>query len=365
MKKINILQMLPSLDLGGAQTMIISIYQKINKDKYHFDFVVDHPQYKALYQTVKDLGCQIYEMPAFKGNNYIEVRKSWEDFLNKHQEYQIFHCHARRYASLILPIVKKHHIVTIIHSHNTSDGKGIKAKLKYLLQLPLRWQADYYMACSLKAGQWLFGKKVSQSNRFQVINNAIDTDIFLYNEEIRKKYRQDFEIKDEKIFIQVGRFDEQKNHLFILEVFSQYCKDHPEDKLLLIGDGGLRNILEDKIRTLNLKNNVWLLGERKDVNNLLQMSDIYLMPSLWEGLSVSAIEAQASGITCLFSDKVDHNVAISDLCQFIELNNEKWLKALDQKPVKRINHKQDIIKAGFDIEENIANIERFYSDIVK
>lgn len=361
---IKVLEMIASLNYGGSQAMIVNLVKKMNRENVQCDFIVDHPEYTGMNEIVEGLGSKIYTVPAFKGSNILEVRKAWNDLFEKHPEYRILHSHSRSYASIYLPIARKHGLKTIIHSHNTSNGEGIKAKIKDLMQYPLRYQADYFIGCSRKAGEWLFGDKVIESDRFFVLNNAIDTDRFVYNREKRKEYRRQFGLKDESVFIQVGRLSEQKNHLFTLNIFSQHLKDHPDSRLFIVGNGELRKQIDEKIAELGIADNVEILEFRNDVNDLLQMADYFLMPSLFEGLSVAAIEAQATGIRCLCSDRCDRAVDVTGLCEFLPLEEYKWLDEMSQLYVRR-NRKQDIIDAGFDVETTAKWLESFYQEIVK
>ncbi len=362
---VKVLEMIACLNYGGSQAMIVNLCKAMNRKNVQCDFIVDHPEYSGMEDIVKSLGSEIYVMPTFKGKNIGEVRKAWNDFFNEHPEYQILHSHSRSYASLYLPIAKKHGLKTIIHSHNTSNGKGFTATVKNILQFPLRYLADYYFACSKEAGEWLFGDRIVKGKRFYVLNNAIDTDKFSYDEEVRSKYREEFGIKDEKVFIQVGRFSTQKNHTFTLKLFAEYLKRNQEGHLFLIGNGDLKDEIEKEIEQLNLGNHVRILEYRNDVNCLLQMADFFLMPSFYEGLSVAAIEAQASGIRCLLSDNCDRNVNITDLCEFLPLQIENWLSAMEEDVSIRPYTKPYIVKAGFDVGETAKWLQNFYKEIVQ
>ena len=361
---VRVLEMIASLNYGGSQAMIVNLCKAMDRNKVQCDFIVDHPELMGMKEIVESLGSKIYTMPTFKGTNVKEIKNAWNLFFDEHPEYQVLHSHSRSYASIYLPIAKKHGLKTIIHSHNTSNGKGLTASIKNMLQYPLRYQADYFIGCSKEAGEWLFGKKVVNSDKFYVLNNAIDTNRFVFNEIIRNEYRDMFRIKDEKVFIQVGRLSEQKNHLFTLDIFNDYLKKHTEDKLFIVGNGELREKIDEKINELHLNNNVIVLEHRDDVDCLLQMADYFLMPSLFEGLSVAAVEAQVSGIRCLLSDRCDNNVNITGLCEFLPLEKEVWISKMEEEFTLRQYTKEDIIKAGFDVNTTAKWLEDFYRSIV-
>ena len=359
---IRILQMVASLYNGGSQAMIINLYKNIDRNKIQFDFIVDHPEYDAYKNVIEELGGKIYTTPLFNGRNIVEVKKAWNDFFKKHHEYKILHSHARSYASIYLPIAKKYGVKTIIHSHNTSNGKGISSIAKSIMQYPLRYQADYYFGCSKDAGKWLFGNRVINSDSFYVLNNAIDASNFRLNENIRKQYRNDFKVDKKTVYIQVGSLTDQKNHIFTINVFKELVKIKKDIKLYIVGVGENQTIIERLINEYNLNEYIQLLGRRNDVNNLLQMADCYIMPSIYEGLSVAAIEAQASGIKCFLSDVVSKDVKISDVVEFLPLQEDVWVKKLNDSFGKQDTY-DEIIKAGYDIKDTSKWLLEFYERI--
>ena len=364
-KPVKVLEMIACLNYGGSQAMIVNLCKAMNRNEVQCDFVVDHPEYSGMEDIVRSLGSELYVMPTFKGTNIAEVKKSWNDLFEAHPEYQILHSHSRSYASIYLPIAKKHGLKTIIHSHNTSNGNGIAAVVKDVLKYPLRKQADYFFGCSKEAGEWLFGKKIISGDRFFVLNNAIDTDQFTFNEDIRSSYRKEFHLGNKKTFIQVGRFSPQKNQLFTLNLFSDYLAKDDESHLFLVGNGDQKEKIEQEIDSLGISDHVTILEYRNDVNKLLQMADVFLMPSFYEGLSVAAVEAQASGIKCLLSENCDHNVDITGLCSFLPLKKEEWLSKMEEDVTIRPYTKPYIVKAGFDVNETAKWLQDFYVKIVE
>lgn len=364
-RPIRVLEMVASLTYGGSQAMIVNLCQAMDKKKVQCDFIVDHPDMMGMKDIVEALGSKIYIMPTFVGTNVREVKEAWDSFFTEHPEYKILHSHSRSYAAIYLPIARKHGLKTIIHSHNTSNGKGFKALVKNLLQYPLRKKADYFIGCSRQAGEWLFGEKIVNSSRFHVLNNSIDTDRFSFDEDVRRLYRELFHLGDEKVFIQVGRLSEQKNYTFTLNLFAEYLKEDPRARLFIVGNGELRDLIDQRIVELSLENNVQILEFRDDVNCLLQMADFFLMPSLFEGLSVAAVEAQASGIRCLLSDRCDPAVNITGRCEFLPLNIERWLEAMREEVSLRPYTKEDIVKAGFDVDATAKWLENFYESIIE
>ncbi len=341
--------------------MLMNLYRKIDREKIQFDFIVDHPEQLYFAEEVKALGGKIYSMPTFKGYNIRQVKKAWRNFFQSHPEYKILHSHVRSYASIYIPIAKKYGLYTIIHSHSNSNASGISALVKKILQYPLRNCADYLLACSQKAGEWLFGKKACNSNRFEVFENALDIEKYQPNTAVRNRYRSELQIEDKTAYGHVGRFHESKNHMFLLEVFSKIHSRDDNTVLLLVGDGSLREDIENKIVELGIKDSVILLGNRSDIAECLWCMDIFLFPSKWEGLGLSLIEAQAAGLPCYVSDTVPKEATLSDLIEYLPINSsEQWLTAIMNSDKTRRDVRENIKKAGYDICDSVKKLTELY-----
>lgn len=362
---IRVLHMIGSLNVGGSQTMLLNIYRNIDREEIQFDFVLDHPDQLYFAEEVKKLGGIIYTMPNFNGRNAGEIKRAWDKFFTEHPEYKILHSHVRSYASLYLPIAKKHGVKTIIHSHSTSNGSGISSFVKRVMQYPLRNQADYLFSCSTEAGKWLFGEKALKSDRYHLLQNAVDTDLYKYNEETRQRVREELGLSG-RVFIHVGRMHAAKNHAFLLELFSRWLEEAPNDTLVLVGDGDIRKEIEQKIHDLGIEKSVLMLGNRNDVPELLIAADAFLFPSNWEGLPVTVVEAQAAGLPCLVSANVTDDVFISDLAVKLPIDRgtEVWIEEMRKLDYARQNVSEAIIASGFDIHHTAAWISEFYRGLV-
>ena len=361
---IRILQMIGSLNMGGSQTMIINLYKNIDRTKIQFDFVLDHPTDTYYKDTVVSMGARIFEMPTFKGTNAWEIKRAWNRFFAEHPEYKILHSHVRSYASLYLPIAKKHGVKTIIHSHSTSNGKGLSSIVKRFMQRSLKKKADYLFACSEESGKWLFGEKAIKQDNYYMIPNAVDTAKFAFNESVRTEMRKALDIKDETIvYGHVGRFDPAKNHSFLLEVFKGIINRQPNAVLVVVGDGALRGEIEAKIESLGLGDAVKLLGSRGDVAALMQAMDVFLFPSNWEGLPVTVVEAQAAGLPCYLSDTITKDVNISSLVEYLPIHEgvDVWVNKTLGDDLSRKDVIENIKNAGFDIVESAEKLADFYS----
>ncbi|MEK3760020.1 glycosyltransferase family 1 protein [Paenibacillus sp. FSL P4-0338] len=355
---LRILHVFGIMNCGGAETFIMNVYRNIDREKIQFDFIV-HSEDKGYYDDeIKALGGRIYQVPKFSGRNFLNYVKSWKLFLEEHSEYRIIHSHIRSTASIFLRLAKKQGLKTIIHSHSTSSGTGFSAFVKDTLQLPLRYITDYRFACSRAAGEWLFGNE-----KFDIINNAINSEKYIFNKDSRKLIRNTLGLNGKFVIGHIGRFNAPKNHIFILNVFKKIHELNPNSALLLVGDGDLREELEKKIKELNLMNSVILTGIRNDIPELLHAMDVFLFPSLYEGLGIAVIEAQATGLPCIVSDTLPNEVLITDLVKFISLKEslDYWInEIIATKDAIRNNKFEEIIKSNYDIKDQVKLIKQFY-----
>jgi len=359
-----VLHVFALMNRGGAETMIMNLYRNIDRSKIQFDFMVHTEEECAFDDEINKFGGKIFSVPAYEGRNHISYKKSWEDFFKNHPEYKIIHGHVRSTASIYLKIAKKYGLTTIAHSHSTSSGTGFLAIAKNILQYPIRYTADYLFACSESAGVWLFGKRACKKDNFFILNNAIDTKKFIFNSTVREEIRKEFQIKDKFVIGHVGRLHAQKNHMFLIDIFKEVHDRNKNAILMLVGDGELRHSIEKKIKKLGLSDSVIFTGVRLDIPELLQAMDMFLFPSLHEGLPVTLVEAQASGLKILASDTITKEIAFTDLVNFYSLRSspKKWaVKALNSlNRNTRQNYLTEIKNANYDIEENAKWLENFY-----
>ena len=358
---IRVLHMIASLDVGGSQTMMMNIYRNIDREKIQFDFVIDRPDETYFAEEIRSLGGRVFTMPPFRGTNAGEIKRDWRNFFYTHPEYHILHSHVRSYASLYLPVAREHGVKTIIHSHSTSTGGGVKGAVKSVMQLPLRYQADVLMACSVEAGVWLFGKRACQSERFVLLPNGIDIRRFALDPETRKQYRRELGLEGKYVIGNVGRFYDVKNHTFLLDVFQKVHERDENAVLLLVGVGPLQQEMAQKAVRLGIADQVIMTGNRDDVPELLGAMDVFAFPSLWEGLGIAVVEAQAASLPCVISDTITREVGISDLVQYLPLGDaETWADALlERRP--RQNVTEAIIKAGYDIRSAAQRLSALYT----
>lgn len=360
---VRVLHMIAILEMGGSQSMVMNIYRAIDRKKLQFDFIVDHPDRSSeLRKEIESLGGRVYSFPTFKGINIAQIRKAWDRFFTDHPEYKILHTHSRSYASVYLPIAKKHGLVTISHAHSTSNGNGILAFVKNAMQYPIRYQADYMFACSEEAGRWLFGDKAVQSDRFKVMPNAIDVQKFKYNEEIRNKMRKTITNKNEIIIGHVGRLTKLKNQSYLIHICELLRGKGIDYKMVFIGTGEDKDSLIQLVKKKHLEDSIIFKGSQDNVNEWMQAFDVFAFPSLYEGLGIVAIEAQTASLPTLCSENVPAEANISSNFIQVPLSNPgKWAEIISKiEPKSRIDTSQVALDAGYDIKSSALEFQEFY-----
>jgi len=358
MEKIRILHVVPNMNSGGIENLIMNIYRNIDREKIQFDFLVHYKQKGVFDEEIEKLGGKIYRCSICEDKNVFKYIKELNRFFASHPEYKVVHGHMASLGFIYLRIAKKYKVpIRIAHSHGTSHLKTIKGYIKFLTFKLIKYQANVNFACSTEAGNYLFGRK----RKFEIIPNAIDMEKFQYNETIRNEVRKELGITDEFVIGNVGRFNLQKNHLFLLHIFKEIIKQKENSILLLIGIGELEQKIREEIKILHLEDKVKLLGLRKDVMRLYQAMDIFLMPSLFEGLPLTGVEAQTSKLRCYFSDAITKEVMISNNVEFIpiELGAKRWADEILQN-AKYDRNSVEILNQDFDIKKLAEKMQKKY-----
>lgn len=359
-----ILHVIGRMDRAGAETLIMNLYRNIDRSKYQFDFMV-FTQTKADYDDeIEQLGGHIYHMPQFNGINYPYLAYLINKFFNTHH-YSVVHGHIGSLAPLYLAIAKKHGSYTIAHSHSTNSSSFLYRTTFTILAWSVRYVADYFFACSVEAGIDRFGNKVVNSERFKVINNGIDSDLYRYSIKRHQEMKEKFKLTDQIVFGHVGRFALAKNHPFLIEIFNEIHKKVPNTVLVLAGRGPDEDKIKKLVSDLSLNNSVIFLGIRNDVPDLMNLFDCFIFPSLTEGLGIVGIEAQASGLPCFMSMGVPTEAVITDHAWRLNLDDspEKWANEvlLKMSNFKRIDSTNSVKEAGYDIKKIAEELQNFYS----
>lgn len=366
-RRIRILHVVGRMDRGGTEALLMNLLRTIDHTQFQFDFVEQTQDICDYDQEIYAYGGKIYRVPHITLISITKYRKWWDMFLKEHPEYHIIHGHSRGTAPIYLKEAQRHGRITILHCHSNAYGRGIKGKIRYIWQLPLRKLADYNFACSYDSGVSQFGR----NGKFKVIKNGIPTRLYSWNPTMRKTKRQEFGLDDEELVIgNVARFEEPKNHKFLLKIFSEIQKINPRSKLLLVGQGTLEKAIRKQTIELGIEDHVIFTGVRSDVNELMQAMDVFVLPSYFEGLGIVNVEAQTAGLPCFVSDKViPQEVNLTNLMHYIPLSAspKEWAQKILEEKINIKNRKDmssKIIEAGFDIESTCNILCEFYKGLV-
>ena len=360
---VNILFVTGSLSLNGTETFIMNVYRCLDKTKFHADFLLSNGKRTCYYEEVESNGSRIYlcssrrEAPV---KSYLEL---YRFFKQTGKRYDALHYCCGSLTS-IAPIIFACLFgipVRIIHAHN-SNCTGLHNKILHFLQCPIaNILATHRLACSDKAANFFS----SFSKKYIILNNGVDVNKFSFNREKRNFVRKTFGISDNEIVIgHVGRFNIVKNHSFILRIFSSYLRENPKSRLMLIGEGELEGNIKELAKDLGLMEHVMFLGLRQDIPDLLQAMDLFLMPSIFEGLPFVLVEAQSSGLPCVISDRIDKNVDITNNVVFLGLDQpyDRWSFEMTRILNKYKRGKTDelINKAGYSVLSTTKILEKIY-----
>ncbi|MCU9612330.1 glycosyltransferase family 1 protein [Caldibacillus lycopersici] len=364
MEPIRVLQVVTLMDRGGLETMLMNYYRHIDRRKIQFDFL-EHRSGKHDYtDEILSLGGNIYNVPPVSPFNFTDYYYRLRAFFKDHHEYHIVHSHLDALSTYPLRTAKQFGVpVRIAHSHNTNHEKNMKYLIKRYSQLKLQYYTTHLFSCGVDAGKWLF-----KHNNFQILNNAIDTKKFTYDAKVALQMKRKLGIHGKFVIGHIGRFFKQKNHGFLLDIFNRLHKINSDCVLLLIGAGELMNDIRQKAKELGLSDAVLFLGVRKDIPELLQAMDIFVFPSLYEGLPVTLIEAQASGLPCIIADTITEEVKITEHVKYVSLFSsiDVWIEQIlsYKNGYTRQNNFSTINKNGFDIQANAKWLENFYLKLI-
>ena len=356
---MRVLQVVTTMNRGGLETMLMNYYRHVDRERVQFDFLEHRKEHSAYDDEIESLGGKIYRLPRLVpwSKSYLSALNQ---FFDEHPGYKIVHVHQDCLSSVILKAAAQHDIpVRIAHSHNANQNKNLKYPIKLWYRHSIPQYATNLFACGKDAGDWMFN-----GAPYQIVNNAIDAVAYAYDPEKRIEMRQKLGLRDELVVGHVGRFNPQKNHLFLLDIFAVLLKKEPNAALLLVGGGEDMPKIQAKAQTLGIEEHVRFLGIRSDVADLMQAMDVFVFPSLYEGLPVTMVEAQAAGLPCLISDKVPSECILTDaLVDILPLlaEPEIWAeKILEKQSIPRIDHRTEIVAHGFDITTEAVKLQEFY-----
>jgi glycosyltransferase involved in cell wall biosynthesis len=371
-KPIRILHIVSIMNHGGIEHLLMDIYRNLDRDKIQFDFLITRDQKGVFDDEIKTLGGKIFNLIDINNLGYFKFKNQVNEFFKK-DDHSIIHCHMNTWAGFFLPLAKKNDIpIRIAHSHIADTKLSFKNLHKYLLKkyhsMLINNNSTHFFACSKDAGKWLFGDEIANNN-LKIIKNGIKVDKFKYNKRISDIKRDELKIKDNELLLgHVGRFSEQKNHKFIIEIFDEILELKSDSKLCLVGQGPLLNNIKTLVRKKEIEDKVLFLGDRNDVNELMMAFDVFLFPSFFEGFGIAALESQASGLKTFISNKVPNEINITNLVNRISLDKSKqyWAKEIikNKEVTSRSSYSLKIVEAGYDINNTVKDIEEFYLNVI-
>ena len=364
MKQVKILEVIGSMNMGGAETLLMNIFKNIDRKKFEMIFLCYGNQKFDYEDELTNLGGKIIRISKPTSNIFKNVKQIKK--VIKDNNIDVVHCHTYFNSMYALIAAKQCKIKKrITHSHNTISEKNpsiLKKIYFFVSKLVINLYSTDFLACGKEAGEALFFR----NKNFRIIDNGIILDKFYYDSELREKKRKELNLPDGyQVIGHIGRFDEAKNHKFLVDLFDEYQKKHKKSILLLIGDGSLRPSIEKRIEEKNLKNKVFLLSKREDVNEIYNAMDLFLFPSLYEGLPVVLIEAQTNGLAIVASDTIDKDSDSTNTISFLSLQDSKdvWITEIEKRIGKRTDNRKLMENSKYNIKNTVKQIEEIYSII--
>jgi glycosyltransferase involved in cell wall biosynthesis len=369
MKPIRVLNLFTIMNRGGAETMVMNLYRQIDRAKVQFDFMVYHQERGSYDDEIESLGGKIYRFPMLRPHTLLKYKRCLRAFFKEHTEYKIVHGHMGEIGYYVYKEASKQGVpVIIVHSHGANPTiAGIEPYIRFkrvvrgiFTKMMWKYVTDGF-ACGYTAREELFGKGNISAI---IINNAIDAKKYSYDSGIARQMKVKLGIENKYVIGNVGRLNFEKNHVFMIDIFKCIHDKNPNSVLLLVGDGVLRSKIEQKSKALQLEDSIIFAGVRPDIPELMQAMDVFLFPSLFEGLPLAVIEAQAAGLPCVLSDTVPKETNITDLCEFISLTETPavWAERIlrYQKNFNRGNKEEEIKKAGYDVKVTAGWLQQYY-----
>lgn len=371
---IRVLHIVGRMDRGGIETMLMNLYRKIDRSQVQFDFLAHYGREATYNREIRALGGRIYEMPALRDETHVyywrllSYIKALHRFFREHPEYQIIHGHMTNTASIYIPIARKYGVRrAIAHSHSTFRKAGTMGIVTDILQRPVCKYATDYFACSNAAAHRLYPKRLIDEGKVRILPNAIDAEAFRYDPALRQEVRKELGIGEETVIGCVGRFRPEKNQTFLLDILAAMSPEQ-NVRLLFVGDGPCEAAVKARCSRMGLADRVLFLGQRGDIPGLMQAMDVFCLPSLWEGLPLVGVEAQAAGLPVVASDSVTKETDLFGNVSFLSLDApaSQWAQALLQAALLPRKDTLDALRrAGYDLNTTVPWLQGFYLNLHK
>ena len=364
--KVKVLQYSGAMNRGGAETILMNIFRNIDREKFEFHFVTHSKETSDYDQEIIALGGKVIYLNKPNYKDLKTFKKEFKQMINDYGPYDAIHSHVQLFNGLILHEAKKNNIKRrISHAHLNGDyskSSIIRNIYVHYSKYLIRKNSTEFIACSKDAGKYLYNNA-----DFITMNNAIDVNLFNYDNKsklLHEEYNLDF---DNKIITHIGTFKSAKNHEYIIEVFNELIKRDNKWRLFLVGDGELKDKIVNKTRLYNLGDYVYFLGKREDIPHILQSTDVFIMPSILEGLPVVLVEAQAAGVPCIISNNIPTSCDLGlGLVKVLDLKDNLgyWCNEILKQNGNKIDFKTRKIaikNSGYDLKKNIDLLENLYT----
>ena len=355
---VRVLHVIAGMGSGGAESFLMNMCRHMDRDKVQFDFLLRSNE-NIYTEELESMGCRVYYTASFPRHWLKNFLQTWR--IIKQNHYKIIHVHANALLYVFpLMIAKKLGVpCRIMHSHNSSMAYKSALPIHQFFRNRIHRIATHCFACSEQAGEWMF------PGQYEIIHNAIEVDKFRFDQTAREKIRAEWNLPADAFVIgHVGRFWEQKNHAFLLSIFSKVLQQKPNAYLVLIGEGGLEQKIRDLACDLGLRDHVLFAGVRKDVNQALSVFDVFAFPSIYEGLGIAVIEAQANGLATVCSDAVPDNAILLNNVKRISLDKgpQFWADTIMKSNTQRVEPGHQLAQAGYDINIEAKKLQDFYCE---
>lgn len=366
-KPIRVLHILNCFDQGGIENFIMNVYRNIDRSLVQFDFALTENVKGFFEDEITSLGGRYYYFDSNSKNiwnYYLNLRR----IINDYGPFVAVHSHLYYFSGFFLFVARQCGVkIRIAHSHETEKGRKptlLRKSYEFIMRLMIKKNATHWLSCSDIAGRYVFGKDVP----YHVLYNGIDLKRFKFSVVSRQKIRQELGFDNSYVIMNVGRFAEQKNHFFIVQVFHELLRRVPNSKLLLIGTGSLREEIEKRCKKLGISDRVVILYNIQNTEEYYDAADAFILPSLYEGMGIVVIESQACGLYTLISDKVTREVGVTDISNFLPIEGEEavhlWankLSEINKMDINRSIYNAQIVPTSFNVDVTVRDLVAIYT----
>lgn len=374
---IRVLHSVSNMDRGGVETMLMNYYRHIDRTQVQFDFLCNKKKPGHYDEEIRSMGGRIFRTPGLNPVRYPLYLTYMRALFQKYPEYKIVEAHNGPFGVYALYAAKKNGVPhRIFHAHGASLIKDKKYLLKLFCKCRIEAVSNHYFTCGVEASKFYFSEQINQEQSYVLIPNAINLSAFRFQPTLRNKLRVQYNLSDQKVIGHIGRFMSQKNHTFLIDIFHALYQTDTSYHLVLLGEGELMGHIQAKVTALGIQDAVTFVGNVANANEWYQAFDLFLLPSLFEGLPVVGIEAAAAGLPCVYSKTITREVQLSPRTVFVGLDEpvSTWVQKIqsmiespdlelcdDGYELMRGKGYELIRNQGYDIQNEAKKLEDIYT----